>query len=116
VTDRAAAVAALTGRLGRVMTRPGATVDDVACVPDASLGVIEVTERWGTHEPDHVEIVLGAGLALAELGKPLGPARAVPRAPHGPPSVVFDAADGWTVLAALDRDGEVRSVIVRRDG
>jgi hypothetical protein len=30
--------------------------------------------------------------------------------------VVFDAADGWTVLAALDRDGEVRSVIVRRDG
>ena len=41
---------------------------------------------------------------------------AVPRAPHGPPSVAFAAADGWTVLAALDRDAGVRSVMVRRDG
>jgi hypothetical protein len=69
-----------------------------------------------TDEPDHAEIVLGAGLALPELEELLGPARAVPRAPHGPPSVAFAAADGWTVLAALDRDAGVRSVMVRRDG
>jgi hypothetical protein len=116
VTDRASAVIALTDRLGRAMTRPGATADEVASVPDVGVGEVEVTARWGTDEPDHAEIVLAAGLALAELEELLGPARAVPRAPHGPPGVVFDAADGWTVLATLDRGGEVRSVMVRRDG
>ncbi len=80
------------------------------------MGAVRVSARWGTDEPDHAEIALGAGLALAELEELLGPARAVPRAPHRPPGAVLDAADGWTVLATLDRGAEVRSVMVRRDG
>jgi hypothetical protein len=80
---------------------------------------VQVVRRGETL--DHVRVRVQPPVPVDALAERFGPARALPAAPTGSRRVVFDetspAADeaGCTVIAALDRDGQVTEVVLRRD-
>lgn len=74
-------------------------------------------------EVDNVIVRPRGSVRLSELEKELGPARPLPRRPSGGPTrtVIFDrtlpdeGTTGATVLADVDNEGVVGSLIVRLD-
>ncbi len=110
----AASVAAATG---------AAEVDDdgaplgVRARPDvAGVEQVTVTRRWESELPNAAEISLAPGLALADLERLLGTSRKLRSARPGDHRVAFEAPGGAaTTLAAIDADGDVRSLTVRRE-
>jgi hypothetical protein len=73
-------------------------------------------------EVDNVVVRPSGPVRLSELEKELGPARPLPRRPSGGPrTVIFDrtlpdeGTSGATVLAEVNDDGGVESLIVRLD-
>ena len=80
---------------------------------------VEVVRRGDA--VDHVRIALGRPLTVEALSGGFGPAREVPRQPAGGRRVVFpDTQPGEgqravTVIAELDRAGQVSAVVFRPD-
>ena len=130
----AAALADLARRIGEAIAAPGATAADVAAVAGgpvsddgAPLGVraeaelagvasVGVTRRWDSEEPNAADIELDGTVELAPLEERLGPSRPLPPGKPGDRRVILDGDDErWTVLAALDGDGAVQGLTVRRD-
>jgi hypothetical protein len=124
----------LVRRLAEVIARADATALDVAAVAGtdisddgAPLGVkaqadvagvelVSVTRQWGGEVPNAAAISLTPGLKLPELEAHLGPARPLPSVKPGERLVVLGEDDGdATVLAAVDEDGGVRTITVRRE-
>ncbi|MET0236389.1 MAG: hypothetical protein ABW224_17205 [Kibdelosporangium sp.] len=84
-------------------------------VPDG----VEVTRRDGLI--DHVRVPLTTPLAMDDLTAGFGPGRDVPRQPTGGRRVIFpdtqpgDGQRAVTVIAELDRSGQVTAVVLRPD-
>jgi hypothetical protein len=124
----------LVRRLAEAIARADATALDAAAVAGADLtddgaplgvkarpgvaGVelVSVTRQWGGEVPNAAAISLTLGLKLPELEAHLGPARPLPSVRPGEQLVVLGDDDGdATVLAAVDADGGVRTITVRRE-
>ena len=130
----ALAVAELARRLASAIAIADAGAADVAAVAGGEVsddgaplpahahadvpGVqsVTVTRRWEGDVPNAAEIRLAPGLSLADLEARLGSSRAMTMRKPGDDRVVFeDGAQDATLMATLDRGGDVRSVTVRRD-
>ena len=124
----------LVRRLAEAIARPDATAPDVARVAGediaddgAPLGAkarsdvpgveqVSVTRQWDGDVPNAAAIALSPGLTLPQLEAQLGEARPVPSVRPGEELVVLGSDDGdATTLAAVDANGGVRSITVRRE-
>ena len=128
-------VVALARALEQAIARDDATAASVAVAAGAAeleddgapLGVrarpdvagveqVTVTRRWESELPNAAEISLAPGLALADLERLLGASRKLRSTRPGDHRVAFEApGDAATTLAAIGADGDVRSLIVRRE-
>jgi hypothetical protein len=133
-TPDLAGIVTLVGRLTEAIARADATAIDVARaagsdVSDdgAPLGVkapadvpgvelVSVTRQWGGEVPNAAAITLTSGVSLPLLEEQLGAARPIPSVRPGEQLVVLGGADGdATTLAAVDANGDVRTITVRRE-
>jgi hypothetical protein len=84
-------------------------------VPDG----VEVTRRGGVI--DHARVPVTSPVALEDLTVAFGPGRDVPRQPAGGRRVIFpdtqpgDGQRAVTVIAELNRSGQVIAVVLRPD-
>jgi hypothetical protein len=135
MTEPAAdAVAALAGRLAEAIAADDATAAGVAAVAGgdvdddgpplglhASTGVpgvqtVTVTRRWNSEVPNAAQILLTAALPLADVEQHLGSGTPIPSIAPGRHVVELEAIDApATLFAALDDEGRVLSITVRRD-
>jgi hypothetical protein len=128
------AVAELAGRLAEAIAAAGATAAGVAAVAGgdveddgpplglhASTGVpgvetVTVTRRWESELPNAAQILLTGALALADVEQRLGSSTPIPSIGPGRHVVELQATGApATLFAALDDEGRVRSITVRRD-
>jgi hypothetical protein len=132
----ASAIVALVRLLEEALARDDATAASVAAATKAGeveddgapLGVrarpdvagveqVTVTRRWESELPNAAEIHLTAGLALADVERLLGASRKLRSPRPGDRRVAFEATgEATTTLGAIDADGDLRSLTVRREG
>jgi hypothetical protein len=101
---------------GTDVSDDGAPLGAKARADVAGVELVSVTRQWGGEVPNAATISLAPGLKLPELEAHLGAARPLPSVKPGEQVVVLGDDDGdATVLAAVDADGGVRSITVRRE-
>jgi hypothetical protein len=82
----------------------------------AGVELVSVTRQPGGEVPNAAAITLTPGLDVAQLEAHLGAARPIPSVRPGEHVVVLgDDGGDATVLAAVDEDGGVRTITVRRE-
>jgi hypothetical protein len=110
-----ATAAAVAHAVGGEVVDSGAPLAAEARPRVPGVGAVTVTRRWESETPNSAVFELEPGLSPAPLEAQLGSATPVPGTGAARILMLGDGEGPATVLVGLADDGDVRSVIVRRE-